>query len=79
MNSIMINLLIQIVKQIVGGALFAFIANAVANAERSSDPGDQKRAAVVRSVMSTGLAQQAAGWAINLAVEAAVARLKVSK
>lgn len=79
MNTVLINLLIPIIKQLVGGVLFAFIANAVNKAEQSADPGDQKRATVIRSVMSTSVAQQTAGWLINLAIEAAVAKLKTTK
>jgi hypothetical protein len=79
MNPILINILVQIVKQLVTGALFQFITNAVTKAAHSNQPGEQKRAAVFASVMNTGVFQQTASWAINLAIETAVAKLKVSK
>jgi hypothetical protein len=79
MNSVLISLLVSIVKQLISAALFQFITNAVERAETSGDEGTKKRAAVIEQVRNLPVFSQTANWLINLAIEAAVAKLKVTK
>ena len=76
---LLLALLTPIVQQLVTASLFKLIQNTVKRIDASTDDGSHKRAVVIATVANSPLAQQAASWAINLAIETAVAKLRVAK
>jgi hypothetical protein len=76
---LLLALLTPIVQQLVTAGLFKLIQDAVKRIDASTDDGAHKRAVVIATVANHPLARQAAGWAINLAIETAVAKLRVAK
>lgn len=77
MKSLLINTLVAIVRHLVGNDVWATIADLVQAQAATAMSGDEKRAAVISSVKSFGIA--AATWGVNLAIETAVAKLKLAQ
>lgn len=75
MTSLWVSALTTIVRMLVGSELWTLIAKAVGDQETRPVTGEEKRQAVVAMVRKLGV--QGATWAINLALEAAVTRLKL--
>jgi hypothetical protein len=77
MTSILINTVAAIVRHLVGSDVWAMVTKAVSEQADESVSGEEKRAAVISAVQSFGVA--AATWAVNLAIETAVAKLKLAQ
>ena len=77
MKSILINTIATIVRQLIGSDLWGLIVIAVSQAEASDKSGSEKREAVITGLRA--MTSAVASWLVNLAIEAAVAKLKVSK
>ena len=77
MKSTLINLIAALVKRLVGEDLWSLIVIAVAQVDESDNPGSEKREAVITATYV--FTSTVATWLVNLAIEAAVAKLKVSK
>lgn len=77
MKSIIVNAIAALVRQLIGSDLWSLIVIAVTQQDGEAKSGDEKREAVVTAthVFSSTLAT----WLINLAIEAAVVKLKVAK
>lgn len=77
MKSTLINLITALVRQLIGSDLWALIVIAVTQQDGTEKSGSEKREAVV--VALRAMTSTVAGWLVNLAIEAAVAKLKVAK
>lgn len=77
MKKTLINLIATIARQLVGADLWSLIYIAVNQQDSEAKTGDEKRAAVVNAVRA--FTTTVASWLVNLAIEAAVAKLKVAK
>ena len=77
MKSTLITLIAALVRQLVGSDLWSLISIAVNQVEETDKSGSEKREAVVSWIRSS--TSTVAGWLVNLAIEAAVAKLKVTK
>ena len=77
MKSTLITLIAALVRQLIGSDLWSLIVIAVNQQDGEAKSGDEKREAVVTAthVFSSTVAT----WLVNLAIEAAVAKLKVTK
>ena len=79
MNSVLIDIIVQIVKRMAGAALFEFIQAAVTKADDSHASGPEKRADVIFSVKNLESYREISQWLVNLAVEVAVAKLRIKQ
>lgn len=77
MTSLLIDTLVAIVRHLIGAGLWGAIAGAVKAQDGQDLTGDEKRAAVIDTVRSLGLATT--GWAVNLAIETAVTKLRAQQ
>jgi hypothetical protein len=77
MKSTLINLIATLVRQLIGSDLWSLIVIAVINVEKTDQSGTEKREAVITALRA--MTSTVAGWLVNLAIEAAVAKLKVAK
>lgn len=77
MQSALINLIAAIVRQLIGAEIWGLIVVAVTTQEAEAKSGEEKRAAVLKA--AGAFAATSATWLINLAIETAVAKLKVAK
>lgn len=77
MKSIIINAIATLVRQLIGSDLWSLISIAVAQQASEDKPGTEKAMSVKTSIQA--ISTTAATWLINLAIEAAVAKLKVVK
>lgn len=77
MKATLINLIATLVRQLIGSDLWSLIVIAVAQQDGTDKSGDEKRAAAIEALRV--FTTTAAGWLVNLAIEAAVAKLKVTK
>lgn len=73
MNTIVRMALSGAIKMLVGGTIWAQIKDAVLSVSNAEISGEEKKAMVIASLKSAGIAL--AGWALNLALEIAVAVL----
>jgi hypothetical protein len=78
-NALLIDLLVPLVKRLVGAALFEFIQSAVIKVDNSHAAGFEKRANVIFSVKNLESYKQVSQWLVNLAVEVAVAKIRVKQ
>ena len=78
MKSIIINTIATLVRQLIGSDLWSLIVIAVTQQDGAEKSGTEKREAVITAMRSIAPVD-VAGWMIGLAIEAAVAKLKVSK
>ncbi len=79
MNTFLISLLTGIVSKLTGAGLYQFIANAVETAENMYQTGSEKRSHVFSTIVNTPAFEECATWLINLAIESAVAKLRVAQ
>jgi hypothetical protein len=77
MKSTLINLIATLVRHLVGSDLWSLISIAVAQQDDVDKSGTEKREAVITALRA--MTSTVAGWLVNLAIEAAVAQLKVAK
>ena len=77
MKSTLINLIAALVKRLVGADLWTAISIAVNYQDTENKTGEEKRAFIVEQAKT--LFSSATTWMLGLAIEAAVAKLKVSK
>ena len=77
MKSTLINLITALVRRLVGSDLWSLISIAVAQQDSEDKPGVEKAMSVKTSIQA--ISTTAAAWMINLAIEAAVARLRTQK
>jgi hypothetical protein len=77
MKSTLVSLIVALVRQLIGSDLWALIVIAVTQQDSTEKSGSEKREAVV--VALRAMTSTVAGWLVNLAIEAAVAKLKVTK
>jgi hypothetical protein len=77
MKSTLINMIASIVRHLVGSDLWSLISIAVAQQDDVDKSGTEKREAVITGLRA--MTSTVAGWLVNLAIEAAVAKLKVTK
>ena len=77
MKSTLINLIAALVRQLIGSDLWGLIVIAVTQQDGEDKPGSEKAMSVKTSIQA--ISTTAATWLINLAIEAAVARLRTLK
>ena len=77
MKSTLINLIAALVKRLVGEDLWTAIEIAVNYQDTENKTGEEKRAFIIEQAKE--LFSSATTWMLGLAIEAAVAKLKVSK
>jgi hypothetical protein len=77
MKTTLINMIASIVRHLVGSDLWSLISIAVAQQDDVDKSGTEKREAVITGLRA--MTSTVAGWLVNLAIEAAVAQLKVAK
>lgn len=77
MKSALINLIAALVRRLVGADLWSLIVIAVSQQDSEEKSGDEKREAVIAALRA--MTTTVAGWLVNLAIEAAVARLRATK
>ena len=77
MKSILINTIAAIARQLVGSDLWSLIVIAVTQQDGTGKSSSEKREAVISALHV--FTSTVAGWLVNLAIEAAVAKLKVVK
>jgi hypothetical protein len=77
MKTTLINMIASIVRHLVGSDLWSLIVIAVLQVEETGQSGTEKREAVITGLRA--MTSTVAGWLVNLAIEAAVAKLKVTK
>jgi hypothetical protein len=76
-KSTLVSLIVALVRQLIGSDLWALIVIAVSQQSEEDKSGSEKREAVVTTLRA--FTSTVAGWLVNLAIEAAVAKLKVTK
>jgi hypothetical protein len=77
MKTTLINMIASIVRHLVGSDLWSLIVISVINVEKTGQSGSEKREAVITGLRA--MTSTVATWLVNLAIEAAVAKLKVTK
>jgi hypothetical protein len=77
MKTTLINLIATLVRQLIGSDVWSLISIAVAQQDDVDKSGSEKREAVIAALRA--MTSTVAGWLVNLAIEAAVAKLKVAK
>jgi len=77
MKSTLINLVAALVRQLIGSDLWGLIVIAVTQQDDTDKSGSEKREAVITATRA--FTSTVAGWLVNLAIETAVAKLKVTK
>ena len=77
MKSTLITLIAALVRQLIGSDLWSLIVIAVSQQDGEDKPGSEKAMSVKTSIQA--ISTTAATWLINLAIEAAVAKMKVAK
>ena len=77
MKSTIVNLIAALVRQLIGSDLWSLIVIAVSQQDSEDKPGSEKAMSVKTSIQA--ISTTAATWLINLAIEAAVAKLRVTK
>lgn len=77
MTALLINALVAIVRHLTGADIWSAVMTSVTAQDEHDKPGDEKRAAVIESVRAISLS--AAGWALNLAIETAVTKLRLQQ
>lgn len=78
MKSTLIALITALVRQLIGADLWSLIFIAVTQQNDTEKTGDEKREAVITAMRNIS-PLDVAGWLVNLAIETAVAKLKVAK
>lgn len=76
MKSAIINLITALVRQLIGSDLWSLIVVAVSQQDSEQKPGAEKREAVIMALRA--MTSTVASWLVNLAIEAAVAKMKVN-
>lgn len=79
MKSTLINLIAVLVRKLIGSDLWSQVVYSVTEADKLDRTGVEKRGTVLNDLTLKGVATTAATWLVNLAIEAAVAKLKVTK
>lgn len=77
MKSTLVSVIVALVRQLIGADLWSLIFIAVTQQNGEEKSGYAKRYAVETAAQT--FATSTATWLVNLAIEAAVAKLKVSK
>ena len=77
MKPTLVYLIATIVRQLIGADLWSLIYIAVNQQDDADKSGYEKREAVITAIRA--FTSTAATWLVNLAIEAAVAKLKVAK
>lgn len=74
MNTLIINTISLLVKQLISGNVWNLIVTAVNEANKTEVSGEEKREQVLSTIQPVAISIST--WLINLAIETAVARLK---
>jgi hypothetical protein len=77
MKTTLINMIASIVRHLISPDLWSLIVIAVLQVEETGQSGSEKRESVITA--TSAMTSTVAGWLVNLAIEAAVAQLKVTK
>lgn len=77
MKVTLVNFIVALVRQVVGAELWGAIFVAVQYQDSTNRTGEEKRAIIVEQAKT--LFSGVASWMIGLAIESAVAKLRVTK